>query len=158
MKIRQGFVSNSSSSSFVVKIKGFFHTDNLLNNLTPLQTQKLLDYGFVFSSCLHPSHLEHGFLYDKNKVLPNDANSLIYSVVCNQDDIIKFLIENKISFSACCHYGHEHIFYCNKDDYVIKAYNYGTYMETYGAYNDLNTEAIKVGYHKIPIEDFLNED
>lgn len=109
MKTRNGFVSNSSSSSFVVT-----HKPIILGDKTPKrilkdsEIRKLKKYGFEFNG------------YDYT-----------YSVSCNQDDVIEFLLKEKIPFTAECHYGHYHVFYIRETDEVVEAYNFGCEMDTY---------------------------
>ena len=110
MKTREGFVSNSSSSSFVVAHKPFTFTDkNPKRLLKDSEIKKLKKHGFDF-----------------------DGQNYVYSVSCNQDDVIELLLKEKISFKAECHYGHYHVFYDKDKNVVIEAYNYGCEADTYG--------------------------
>jgi hypothetical protein len=111
MKIRNGFVSNSSSSSFVVK----YRDSNWVSKkdgehkflLTKKQLNTLKKYGFKYSSLNNPYFV--GTVIEKKK--PNlksfdkwDDINLTYDLTCNQDDVIYFLLTNKIPFVALCHY------------------------------------------------------
>lgn len=137
MKTRCGFVSNSSSSSFVVEMKER-HTYPMPeeNQLTEEQMKTLREYGF--------SELKD----DKN--IPQEYR---YDVLCNESDVIEFLLKNDIPFEAECHYGHYHVFYYKKTDKVVEAWNYGCEISTYGPdmtlrdyeeANDTNHPAIRV--------------
>ncbi len=120
MKIRNGFVSNSSSSSFVVnnKQEGKYKV---------LRSQKeidiLLQEGFVGSNCYHPMIVECNGVEDctsKAKI----PRTYILSVICNQDDIIEMLHDNKIPFTAFCHYGEELVAYGGGNGGVFQVRNF----------------------------------
>jgi len=142
MKTRQGFVSNSSSSSFVVRRnEGSFQGEKCIGNkLTVKQVKALEKFGFRKTFAHSPENVpafhntkewekESKFL--KNKQF-KDRYNYGYEIVCNQDEVIRFLIENKISFVASCHYGHESIIYDNKTNVIYTGENIGRRMETYG--------------------------
>ena len=107
MKIRNGFVSNSSSSSFVVKIKEFDYTNNkMIVFLTEEEITLLENYGFKKTEQSYPSKI------DVTGIKPNSSGeNLAYKVVCNQDEVISFLVENNIPFIASIHYGNSTIFF-----------------------------------------------
>lgn len=131
MKQRNSFVSNSSSSSFIVQVT----PDNLAGEtsitLSEEQIQTLKKYGFkyCYSPCLLQA--EAGVLetcetielaeerqkqeWEKRTELKTfepefsfyPPHYMTYSVICNQDEIAEFLIQNNIPFNAICHYGSE---------------------------------------------------
>lgn len=147
MKIRNGFVSNSSSSSFLVKREkarwipypGEESTGRVMEVydviLTPEQENALSEFGFMKSKhWLDEERLEYS-----------------YEVSCNQDCIAKFLIKNKIPFTASVHYGHYTWFWNGSDENIICFVNYGEIYSTYGLINEYEIQEGKT------IEDKYNE-
>ena len=134
MKIRSGFVSNSSSSSFVVRR----YSDSEPHNksklcLSPTQVKKLEKNGFRLDLAYYPHQINED--YSKEVEIEPDwmkiANYTKY-VVCNQDDEIHFLLKNRISFIASCHYDHESLVYDGKSDKFLIAQNFGKQAEMSG--------------------------
>jgi hypothetical protein len=114
MKIRNGFVSNSSATSFIVLYKpgkhdGSVHPSRLA---TDDDVKKLIGFGFR-KTCTSRPDLGRPIQYcdeceDRKKYCmvetPFGVN-LYYDVSCNEDEPIKFLIDNDIPFIASLPYG-----------------------------------------------------
>lgn len=126
MRVRNGFVSNSSSSSFIIEVKDW--DDNFL--ITQDKIDLLLSEDFNWVETNSPNILETSGKNKKKKIPEKYKFHLGKCVICNQDDEIDFLIKNKIPFKGCCHYGHETVIFDGKKLYTIK--NPGLVAETYG--------------------------
>ena len=138
MKIRNGFVSNSSSSSFIV-----IRCDSLENDkiyLSKVDENTLIKYGFKRVSCYYADQV-YAELNDKKKKAPKDYQ-YGFDVSCNQDDVIYFLLKNNISFEAECHYGHYNVIYKKgaKDFLIIQ--NYGKQAVMSNWKNDKNYNSV----------------
>jgi hypothetical protein len=151
MKIRNGFVSNSSSSSFVVHIrdakyenqgkkkryrvgKKFVTMPKMERVPSPLlitkkQMKALLKRGFKFGDYLYASRVEDGVGVDEVK--PELATDMHRSVTCNEAEEVEFLVKHGIPFEAATHYGHYGVFFRPGSDRVWIARNLGAYIETY---------------------------
>ena len=141
MKIRNGFVSNSSSSSFVVIRKNHDKDNTLL--LTPKEEKFLLDYGFKKVDCFYADQVTTEMYWDRKpqpksylkmlkkmkikipKKTTNPYFNYGYDITCNQDDVIYTLIKANISFEANCHYGHQTVIYKKNSKYFITVENFG---------------------------------
>ena len=166
MKTRNGFVSNSSASSFIVhhfnwKSKGILDAKTI---------KKLLKYGFKETHISHPSHLDNADYKDKDiwKAAIEKDGTIIsknygYWVSCNQDEVIQFLVKNDIGFIATGHYGHVTYLFHKGDKHLMVFRNYGAEVETY--HYDKKWEEITKGwkeygnepYQRITIKDILEE-
>jgi len=104
----------------------------------------LFDFGFRYTSETLPERFEteigHSYLkhtseqpkyvykpsgYGGTVKQEKEYSSMALGVVCNEDEIIEFLIKNEISFCATIHYNYSHMFYRGGDDFVLTAENYG---------------------------------
>ena len=146
MKIRTGFVSNSSTSSFVIRRVDSFWNKKPKILITSEQSNKLRKYGFRKTYAHCPAQLTP--FYDtlawnkENKQVQNKRNyNLGYEVIVNQDEVIEFLIKNKIPFVAECHYGHQSMIYIPENDTLYIGINFGKIMEMHGV-DDINKYAI----------------
>ena len=124
MKIKYSFISNSSSSSFIVLRKDFVKPKE--NLLTLEQIKKLENFGFFKTSHSYPSQISwQNEEKERSFIKVNDYYNYGYGVDCNQYEPIKFLLKNCISFSASIHYNQESWIYDGKTDKLTIAQNLG---------------------------------
>lgn len=170
MKTRNGFVSNSSASSFIVHHIHFM--DRLIGKAVRLDKKdikKLLKYGFKETHLSHPSHLDNSDLDDKSIWKPLIYKGKIvtrnfgYGVSCNESDVIHFLVKNNIGFIATGHYGHVTYLFHQNDKHVMVFRNFGMEVETY-YYNESWKNIMKnwgirgkheLPYYRIPVKKIL---
>lgn len=119
MKIHNGFVSNSSNSSFLIRMSDW----NLKTKLLTKKEESLLrKYGFKKTSLWFSDQIR-----DDTTLCEKVSQSYNYGhyVVCNQDEVILFLLTHNIPFEATCHYGHETVIYEKNSSYFLTIQNYG---------------------------------
>jgi len=139
MKTRNGFVSNSSSSSFIVRDINYFSLKDLKkgSTLNKSTINKLIKRGFKETWVAHPSRLLEIERYEGTwkPILDTDGSIVGRNfglfVFCNQDEQIEFLVKEQISFIASIHYGHTTYVYHKGDNHVMYFKNYGCEVETY---------------------------
>lgn len=136
MKIRIGFVSNSSSSSFVVRLADGYaellcdnKDDKKKNILTDKQEDLVRSYGFLPSPFSYPSQVE---AVQGKQLGGSDSDNLFYYVECNQADVIEWLVSKRIPFKGAIHYGQETVLYDGESSYVTIIPNLGILAEMYG--------------------------
>lgn len=124
MKIRKGYVSNSSTASFVVEVRDCFKSKGKLL-ISKDKINQLVGYGFkwmdgfVQNIVFMPGNVKKSFADFKDKENVN----LYFDVVCNEDEVYEFLFKNHIPFIASIHYDHE-----------LWVYGGGNYYEIFSNY------------------------
>lgn len=121
-----GFVPNSSSSSFIVTVwSGFFERKGRL--ISKATEESLVKYGFKKTHVYFPEQYDYYADQCNEKIEESFENSYYnygYAVACNQDEVIRFLVKNKIPFRASEHYDHYVLVY-EGGDTVWRIPNYG---------------------------------
>ena len=177
MKIRQGFVSNSSSSSFIVKIRKDDFFDKIFKTLDKKKINLLKKHGFYECGASTPENLENREKetkyfkelkddIEKNNTKKNKkykeykARYLGYRVICNQDFAIDFLVYHDIGFVASIHYGHYTYIYKTGGKYIYVLNNFGIQDDDdpeklFKNKKDMKAEGT-IAY-KIPRKEFVND-
>jgi hypothetical protein len=124
MKTRNGFVSNSSSSSFIVIRGDFFSNKAVL--ITKKEEAILEKFGFKKVWCYYSDQVATDERFDKSpsKAAQQDYNYGYY-ISCNQNEVIYFLLKHNIPFEASCHYNHYQVIYNKNSKYFLEVQNYG---------------------------------
>lgn len=117
MKLRIGFVSNSSTASFIVKYKDWIGSSGgdkgVKILLTKTQIKKLEKYGFKKTIACYPDQYNFKEVVKDNEEFYNYG----YDIVCNQNEPISFLLKNKIPFICSEHYDQFVIIYDGGDTF-----------------------------------------
>jgi hypothetical protein len=151
MKIRNGFVSNSSTASFLVRHKDYLGTnkEHLLSKKEIAFLEKL---GFYKTYASYPDQIDDS---DSAKIKEEDYYNFGYFIICNEHEILEELIKNKIPFIANCHYDQYTVVYERDSKYIDVFINAGKH---YSMMLD-NTEHIikKPCGKRLTIKQFLKE-
>lgn len=151
MKVRHGFVSNSSSSSFVVSLFNRGIGENKERQVTEEQENLLKEFGFKYCGRIMPTKIVLG-------VSPRDGNThMFYNVTVNECEIIYWLVSKGIPFSASCHYGHESVFFEKDSDKVLTMHNVGLVREMYGP-DPYDFGKNRAGLYEQPVSEILAEE
>jgi len=148
MKIRNGFVSNSSSSSFIVRYNDYILLEEKspIEDVSDAKVRKLEKYGFKKAKFYTATQIT-GNPKDKHyKVGKKDKYNYVYDVSCNEDDVVKFLIRNKIPFEGTLQYDFFFVKYDGKDK-IIFATNYGIILQGHGNLYDTEVNRCKYGFY-----------
>jgi hypothetical protein len=129
MKNRHGFVSNSSSSSFIVKYADKEYGKITFRHIDKHAKNKLKEYGFVQTDAYGPEQYSYADKFDPTKDYLPFVN-YGYDVTVNQDDVIYFLLKNNIPFHASCHYGDEDVYYVKDSECFYTIQNVGRQAES----------------------------
>jgi hypothetical protein len=165
MKLRTGFVSNSSTASFIVRIKqdSWHKVKDELFLANEEDIIKLEEYGFERTNATNPFD-SNGTTIKTGDPGTDHYISMKYFVTSNYEEQVAFLVKNNIPFKASCHYGHKYMSYKKDSDYIFKATNYGLIFNMYGEdHFDYFTEQDMKNlnfkpYRKIPKSEFLGDD
>jgi hypothetical protein len=125
VKVRTGFVSNSSASSFVVQTKKEEYDILQIKDFKELPAEKielLKNSGFVPIKDRNPFNMS---CFGQLKANTDDDTFLGYSIVCQQDEVMQFLVANNIPFRASIHYNDYLYSYDMDDDFICVLHNYG---------------------------------
>lgn len=120
MKIREGHVSNSSSSSYIVTLRDWLKEGETCF-LSHEQINILESLGFTRTWIAYPNQVE--VLRD----IPVQENGPYYCYwhSINHDEIFEPLIEAKIPFRATTHYGNWNVFWNGKSEEILFIPNLG---------------------------------
>ncbi len=126
MKIRAGFVSNSSTASFIVKTRpsewdNLFDKEATVLTLSQGKIELLKKHGFWPTKETNPFAREWGVILGKT----DDDTFLTFKISCNHDYVLQFLVANDIPFKAAVHYGEELYSYDIEDENIYILRNFG---------------------------------
>lgn len=104
MKIRNGFVSNSSTGSFIVKLLDREGTE-VIRLLTKEQEDALIRFGFVRTLHYDPST----YVDSRGEISEEESELwaplyLAHRVCANFEDVVSFLVKLNVPFIGTNHY------------------------------------------------------
>ncbi len=135
MKIRAGFVSNSSTASFIVQTR-YSEWDQITKKSGELsligipedKVDLLKKHGFWPTLETDPFAREMGVIRGKTE----DDTFLTFKISCNHDYVLQFLVANEIPFKAAVHYAQYLYTYDPKEECIYRLQNFGIeYMRRY---------------------------
>lgn len=134
MKFRNGFVSNSSSTSFVIQLgpNDWDKKDpsRAIPTLTEEEIKLLEKIGFQPIAIGDPHYLQMtcmtGIIPDSE--IKKGSLYMGAAMLCNQDFLLELLVAKNIPFSASVHYGHYTMVYRRDSAFVWKFHNYGVQL------------------------------
>ena len=145
MKRRIGFVSNSSTASFVVKTKPTewdYMSHNLSEEDVAAITLPKEKVELLKESGFYPTKEENPFreelntqIGDGSKAKTKDDTLLAFWISSNHDYALQFLVAHDIPFKAAVHYGQYLYTYDPKDKCIYRLQNFG--IEYLKSYKDL---------------------
>lgn len=138
MKVRNGFVSNSSSASFVVVVREFsWETKSCERKISAEQERKLLDFGFQYTKGYPPYILRNPgeIVNSPEDFAEKDNISLCFDVICNEEEVAEVLFRNKIPFMAMIQNGEFLQVYDGKSDFYEMFTDYVNHFLTYRSLN-----------------------
>jgi len=138
MKVRNGFVSNSSSASFVVVVREFsWETKSCERKISVEQERKLLDFGFQYTKGYPPYILRNPgeIVNSPEDFAEKDDISLCFDVICNEEEVAEVLFRNKIPFMAMIQNGEFLQVYDGKSDFYEMFTDYVNHFLTYRSSN-----------------------
>jgi len=133
MKIRNSFVSNSSSSSFIVPYKdglGAIFNDSADIYLTEDEASFLEKCGFKKVNSLFPSGVAGWENHEYFRVTDEESDiGYYYEINCNQETLMADLVKLNVGFIGSCHYGDYTVIFRKGEDYLMIFRNYGNEVE-----------------------------
>jgi hypothetical protein len=156
MKKREGFVSNSSTASFIVKYKEFLSKDKI-PLLSEEEVRLLEDKNFFRTFAAYPHQIVPEDWQHKTEFKEDDFWNYGYDIICNEDEIIEWLLKNKIPFVADCHYDQYTLIYERNSENVIVLKNAGILYQMHD-FDFLRKDIIEKPAGKIvKVEQFIKE-
>lgn len=164
MKVRNGFVSNSSSASFVVVVMEFsWETKSCERKISEEQEQKLLGLGFQYTKGYPPYLLRNPgerVVCSPKDFAEKEDISLCFDVTCNEDEVTEVLFRNKIPFMAMIQNGDFLQVYDGKSDFYEIFTDYVNHFLTYRSWKQSAFDMFKFmkPYYKEKVDGDTKEE